>query len=396
MKVVVKGQLRDLLAFFMLRRERKRRFRRATPRQIEVGAMNVLAARLHPRALHLVVLEVRDETEDAKTFRLGRADGGSLPNFRPGQYISLKVSVDGISVTRPYSLSSAPADAVGSGFYEITIRRKEGGFFTPLVWETWEKGTAVTSSGPLGAFYYEPLRDGHDLIFIAGGCGITPYRSLVPGILDAHPSTCIKLFYGITDPSDVLFKEYFDDLADRSEGRFSVTYVNSGEAKPDWKCEAGLITRGVVLRSIENYSGHTFFACGPEGMYHHLRQEFTDLPPGRFRIEAPGDSRDVIAREDYPTGTDGSSFGIEVLVGGQSRTVDGLANETVLVAIERAGLAPPSECRSGECGYCRSKLVSGEIYVISENDGRRLADRKFGFFHPCSSYPLTDLKISVP
>ena len=396
MKVAVRGQIRDLLAFFLLRSERRKRFRRASSEPPVTGAMNTLAARLHPDVLHLAVLEVRDETKDTRTFRLGRSDGGPLPNFRPGQYISLKVSVDGTLVTRPYSLSSAPAEAAQSGFYEITIRRKDRGFFTPLVWETWQPGTPVTCSGPLGSFYYEPLRDGHDLLFIAGGCGVTPFGSLVPDILDAYPSTRIIMFYGITDPSDVLFKERLDDLQGGSDGRFRVMYVNSGDAKPGWDCESGFITRDVVVRNTGSYPACSVFVCGPEAMYHHLRREFSDLPPGRFRVEAPGDSRDVADREDYPRGALESSYRIDVLIGGQRRVIDARADETVLVAVERAGLVPPSECRSGECGFCRSKLVSGEIYVIGEHDGRRLADRKFGYFHPCSSYPLSDLEISVP
>ena len=64
--------------------------------------------------------------------------------------------------------------------------------------------------------------------------------------------------------------------------------------------------------------------------------------------------------------------------------------------MERANLAPPSQCRSGECGFCRSLLVSGEVYVLPDSDGRRAADRQFGYIHPCASYPLSDLEVTVP
>ena len=68
----------------------------------------------------------------------------------------------------------------------------------------------------------------------------------------------------------------------------------------------------------------------------------------------------------------------------------------MLVAIERAGIAAPSKCRSGECGYCRSKLLEGDVFITEDNDGRRAADKKFGFIHPCSSYPLSDLFVEIP
>ena len=66
-------------------------------------------------------------------------------------------------------------------------------------------------------------------------------------------------------------------------------------------------------------------------------------------------------------------------------------------AIERAGIPAPARCRSGECGWCRSKLVSGTVYIPAENDtGRRFADKVCGYIHPCASFPTSDIVIEVP
>jgi len=70
-------------------------------------------------------------------------------------------------------------------------------------------------------------------------------------------------------------------------------------------------------------------------------------------------------------------------------------DETILVAMERAGMNPPARCRSGECGWCRSRLTAGTVRVSDRNDGRRAADRKFSFIHPCASYPVTDIELGV-
>lgn len=72
------------------------------------------------------------------------------------------------------------------------------------------------------------------------------------------------------------------------------------------------------------------------------------------------------------------------------------AAEPVAVALERAGIAVDTHCRAGECGFCRSQLLSGEIFVSPISDGRRMMDKEMGWFHPCSSWPLTDLKIKIP
>ena len=70
--------------------------------------------------------------------------------------------------------------------------------------------------------------------------------------------------------------------------------------------------------------------------------------------------------------------------------------DVLLIAIERAGIAAPSRCRSGECGWCRSRLLSGDVFVPAVTDGRRGADKDFGYIHPCSSFPLSDVVLEVP
>ena len=72
------------------------------------------------------------------------------------------------------------------------------------------------------------------------------------------------------------------------------------------------------------------------------------------------------------------------------------AAEPVAVALERAGIKIDTHCRNGECGFCRSHLLSGDIFVSPVGDGRRMMDKEMGWFHACSSWPLTDLKIKIP
>ena len=98
----------------------------------------------------------------------------------------------------------------------------------------------------------------------------------------------------------------------------------------------------------------------------------------------------------FPLGVAGKTFTLKDHIGNVTTEIPAQAKETVLVAMERANLAPPSKCRSGECGFCRSLLVSGEVYVSQEQDRRRAADKQFNYFHPCTSWPITDLEIRAP
>ena len=80
---------------------------------------------------------------------------------------------------------------------------------------------------------------------------------------------------------------------------------------------------------------------------------------------------------------------------GEEKQIPLRADEPVLTAIERAGIAAPSRCRSGECGWCRSRLIGGEVFIPDSMDGRRLADAGAGYIHPCSSWALSDLELEI-
>ena len=82
-------------------------------------------------------------------------------------------------------------------------------------------------------------------------------------------------------------------------------------------------------------------------------------------------------------------------MGGATAGVPARATETLLVALERGELAPPSQCRSGECGFCRARLIQGDAYLLPDADGRRAADKEAGYLHLCASYPLSDLELDV-
>jgi len=401
MKVNVKGHIRDLLAFKRLVPRRKKRIARAPAEPLGPDPVNQLARRLHPDRQHLIIAQTRDETRTTRTFKLVAdpdSDADRLATFRAGQYLSLNVAVDGVRITRPYSISSAPFEALGAGgFYEITVRRAQDGFLTPHMWDSWAVGTQIESSGPCGFFYHEPLRDAGQIVGLAGGSGITPFRSMAReiayGELDAH----LLLIYGSSDEDDVVFYDEFKELEQTAPDKIQVVHVLSCAEVSLEGCEQGFITADVIEKYADVDSS-SFFICGPQAMYKFVEEELAafDLPARRIRREVFGELKDVTQSPGFPQQLADETFRLKVHIGGVTTQVPAKATETILVAMERANLAPPSQCRSGECGFCRSRLVSGDVYVSPESDGRRAADKQFGYIHPCSSYPITDLEISVP
>jgi ferredoxin-NADP reductase len=400
-KVNVKGHIRDLLAFKGLVSKRQKRFAQAPATIIPVDPMNRLAQALHPPLQHLEISDWRDETSTSRTFVLRpdpQSDTKELAYFRAGQYLSVKEVVEGVKITRPYSISSAPFSALGQdGFYEITVRHEPGGFMSQHIWANWRVGAKITTSGPCGDFVYESIRDSHKIVALAGGSGITPFRSMAREIVHGDMDAELLLLYGSSDEQDILFLDEFQRLHVAAPDKVRVVHVLSCEEVSMEGCETGFITAETIRRHAD-VDNSTFFVCGPAAMYAFLAQELADLDlsPRRLRQEVRGEIKDVTAYPGFPAAAAGQTCQIVVQMAGASSVIVASATETVLVALERANLAPPSQCRSGECGFCRSLLLSGEVFALPDSDGRRAADKRLGYFHPCASYPVSNLEIVVP
>ena len=403
MAVQVKGKYRDLWAFLSQPLQRRRRIRRASSGSLPPDSLLRLTTALHPQRLELAIAQMRQETPLARTFKLVPAGTDAegrlqrLPPFRAGQYLSLEFFVQGVRVSRPYSICCSPTETRQGNFYELTVRRREEGFVAPHIWEQWRPGTRVLSSGPLGQFGYEPLRDRRDLVFLAGGCGITPFRSLWRELRSGHPGISCTILYGAAGPEEFIFRQELEVLAAEHPDRFRVHLV-AAEPDPGWEGLTGLLTGERIRELAGNPADKTIYVCGPSGLYRFLQEELEpfELPPGALRQEPCGETENVSAHPGYPGELADSAFTVKVHQGDGIYSIPARASESVLIALERAGLAPPAQCRSGRCGYCRSRILDGRVYVLPGSDGRREADRKFGHFHPCSSYPLTDLEIRVP
>ena len=399
LNVTVRSNTKDLFAFTKLVPNRKKRIEKASSEPIREDPINDLAWKLHPERQFLKIDEIKEETKSTKTFKL-IPDPDSvtkeLAYFRPGQYISLKVDLEGVRITRPYSIASSPKNAL-KGFYEITIRKEENGFLTDFIWDNWKVGTKVESSGPEGFFYYERLRDLTQIVGIAGGSGITPFRSMVKAIIDGTIDAKLTLLYGSSEEDDIIYYDEFKELEKKYSKKIKVVHVLSCEKVTLEGSELGFLTSDIIEKYCD-VNNSSFFICGPQVMYNFVEKELEkfNLSHKRVRREAFGEIKEILSNPDFPQDVADKVFKIKTHIGSSIKEIPAKATESVLVALERANLNPPSKCRSGECGFCRSLLISGDVYISPVSDWRKAGDKKFNYFHPCASYPITDLEVKIP
>jgi len=356
---------------------------------------NERAKALHPDVQYLKVAKIIEHDKDVKSYWL-EADAQKGTNvlawFSAGQYLSITLKIGSMKMTRPYSLSSSPKEAL-EGHYMLTIKRVDGGLASNYILDNWQVGTEVTASEPLGVFTYEPLRDAKTVIGIAGGSGITPFYSLAKAIADGDEDAELLLLYGSRTLKDAVFQEEFKAL-EESCPKFKLVNVLSHETQEG--CENGFITAELIKKYAPE-GKYSLFLCGPQAMYTFVDKEIETLGLRKkfVRHELFGEYFNPSKEADYPADV-ALAFRLTVRIAGEEKTMTAPADVSLLRTLEANGIAAPAHCRSGECGWCHSRLISGDVYTPKSVDGRREADLIYGYIHPCCAFPLSDVVIEVP
>ena len=342
-------------------------------------AVNELSKALHPNVIPAKIVSITEASNNIKTIRLESiSENKRFPYFKAGQFITISTNVGDSFVTRPYSISSSPKEAM-EGILEVSVQK--AGFFSTYLLEEAKVGDTVVVGEPSGDFYYDTLRDSKNIVAIAGGSGITPFMSMVKSLQENSDDFNLTIFYGARTRKDLLI-----DYKDITSSKIKLVVVLSEEQVEGY--EHGFITKELLEKYLP--SEYSVFMCGPDAMYKFVRGEFEKLGVNKYSIRQEHNSIGARVVENPRT------FTLTVHMRDEIYTIPALENETLLSAMERAGLRAPSRCKSGSCGFCHSRLIKGEYFVKKEHESRRLADFKFGFIHPCCTYPESDMEIDVP
>jgi ferredoxin-NADP reductase len=359
-----------------------------------------LCDRIHPEKQLLQVTDIQELSKDTKLYRFISAKSNKpLAPFRAGQYIGLTVEINGVRTSRPFSFVSSPNQLA---YYELGVKRKEGGFVSIYILDTIKVGDILEATEPLGELYYNRVFHGKDLVFIAGGSGITPFISLLRDISQRNLDLNVWLLFGCVSEDDMLFKDELEDLVKR-RSNIRVQYILS-EPDPNWDGACGFITKDKILDQIKSLENKFFYIVGNRAMYSFIEEQMKQLGAPRHRIiyESYGVPDDVTEIMGWPkdiTTSNTIKITVELIQQGRKvkEVIEAQCVEPLLNTLEREkdlGININNGCRSGACALCRTKLVAGKIFMLPEVTIREI-DQDYGYIHPCVSYPLTDLHIDL-
>ncbi len=342
---------------------------------------------IHKKELELVVSNVIETGKNAKIIRLSSKDG-YLPPFEAGQYVNIFTTIDGVRTSRPYSISSSPRQR---GYYEITVAGIPDGFVSTYLIENAKIGDTFTANGPAGVFRYQPVFHSKKALFLAGGSGVTPFMSMTREIIEANLDRDIVMLYGCRNPQVALFHDELSAYAQKYPN-FKYHLIVSDDTA-EWTGEKGFMNGELIARLVPDFMERTSYICGPQVMNDFCKKELENMgvPEKKIRREMFGTRRDIQNEPGWPAELNGNEI-FKIKVG--DKIIPAKSSESILVALERAGVRVNVCCRSGECSLCRVKLVSGNVF-LAKGMLRRYADEKYGYIHSCKAYPIGDVEIML-
>ena len=342
---------------------------------------------LHPAILNLKISEITCATKDAKTIRFVSEDG-YLPPFEAGQYINVAVEIDGVRTTRPYSICSSPRQRA---YYEITVARIKDGFVSDYFLDKAKVGDTLQANGPAGVFHFNPVFHYKRSVFLAGGSGITPFISMIREVLEKGLDREIYLLYGARNAEVAIFNEELKEFASKYPN-FKYTLVMSDKDAKGGDRQ-GFVDAKCIKEVVKDLDKTTFYLCGPQAMTDFCVEALQSLNIRHrdIRREMFGARQDIQNEPGFPQELTGEET-FKLKVG--DKVIDAKCNESILCALERAGVRVNVCCRSGECSLCRVKLVSGKVFM-PRGVLLRHADEMFGYIHSCKAYPISDVEIAL-
>ena len=331
----------------------------------------------------------RREYEDAArtqcSFYLEPVDGAELPAFKPGQFLTFSLSVpdpaagDGgaeRTITRCYSLSDRPDPK----WYRVTIKRVRqpadqpevpAGLSSNQFHDRVHEGDVLRVKAPSGKFYIDP-EPSVPVVLIAGGVGITPMMSMLRWCVGEQPERAIHLYYGLRSGRDHAFKYALEEIAAAHPTlRLNVVYSRPGadDVRGRDFQHLGHVDVDLLRRTLP-HGRHQFYVCGPAPMMQTLVPALSEwgVRDDDVHFEAFGPASLRPAGATVPAAT-APSTAIEVRFRRSGRTLawDG-RDASLLEFAERHGVVVESGCRSGGCGSCEIRLVSGEVRYAQAPD----------------------------
>ncbi len=340
------------------------------------------------------------ETDDAVSLVLEiPKEQASRFNYQAGQFVTFFMQIGSETISRSYSLSSAPS--VDHEF-KITVKKVPGGRGSTHLCDHTKVGDTLRTTPPAGQFYRpQESADGTHLFLFAAGSGITPIYSILKETLAKSALNRVTLVYCNRTEGSIIYKNELIEYARSHARQLQLIHVLS---KPDstWAGQTGRLgvthlDEILTLDSQATGKNRQFYLCGPTDFMNGIRDHLVarKIAPDSIRIEdfgaathAPKTSTNPNWTLIGPGQTDMEVEKIIATVQGKTYEVKSDGHQSILESLLAAGIDAPYSCMDGACMACMAKVVEGQVY---QEDPGILADENIKNHEAltCQAKPLS-------
>jgi ferredoxin-NADP reductase/anaerobic selenocysteine-containing dehydrogenase len=325
----------------------------------------------------LYVTDIIEETHDVFTFRF-QGDPLCRFEYKPGQYCTFILNIDGKRVLRSYTISSTPTRPF---ILEVTVKRVPGGLVSNWLPDNLEIGDRIKIAGPKGKFCLEPGSIAKKILFLGAGSGVTPMMSMSRWLSDISANVDMKFFNSVRGPNDIIFGKEIEFLTSRFR-TFSPVMITSSRETEQWDGYKGRVNKDMLTTLAPDIFERTIYICGPEGFMNAAKEMIIELgfDQSNLHLESFGGARSSAGSGEASPG----DIDIDFAKTGKITSTNG--EMTILDFAEANEIDVDYSCRSGSCGECKMKLIKGK--VRSETDeGLTEEEKEAGYFLSCVSHP---------
>ena len=310
------------------------------------------------------------ESTSIRSFHLRPADGAGVVRHRPGQFLPIRLSVPGQD--KPVLRTFTVSDAADGQSLRLTVKREPEGVASRHLHDTLRVGDTIEAMAPRGDFVLDDASD-RPVVLISAGVGITPMiamlNQIVADTLTGGRARPIWFLHGARNGAEQAFGPYLRTLARNLPNlRLHVRFSQPLDA--DRPGETFSDTGRVdveLLRKVLPFDDYDFYLCGPGGFVTDLHRDLRalNIAPERIRYEFFGPSAPVADAAEPAVEAEPTT--VTFAASGETRDwspVDG----TLLDLAEAAGVPADWSCRSGRCGTCAVRVVSGTVGYAKDPD----------------------------
>ena len=346
--------------------------------------------------LSLKIREIVKETPDTVTIYFEQPE--PYLDYKPGQYLTVILDVEGKEERRSYSLCTSPYVDPYPG---ITVKRVKDGLISNHLLDKLRPGKSIEIMKPMGHFTLDfHSKNKYHYVMVTGGSGITPIMGLAKSILLNEPQSQITLLYCSRSEEQIIFNKQLSELEAKYSGKIKILH-HLTQPSGNWTGFKGRLDGERIKQALTQYhfpeaEKVVYLTCGPQGLMETTLSTLASL----------GVDTESVLKENFFIAPSTQTIAVEepslqltrevkIVLEGEEYEFEVAPEQTILEAGLERDVDMPYSCQSGLCTSCRGRLLSGEV-KMDEDAGLSANELREGYVLCCVAHPITaDVKINI-